>query len=335
LEGWVVTLYKKENGNWVEYAVTTTDSNGYYRFEVDEGGDFKVEETLQPGWVNTNSIAYTFPAESGRSWTIDFFNFKLGMISGHKWYDFNKNGIKDTSESYTDGITIELWKDGVLYESTVTADGGYYEFDNLGPGDYVIKEILPPNGINYVWAQTYPNGDWQFSPLSSGTIKTDADFGNVKEYPNGLTWGYWKTHTGYDSPPRDATYDLLPNNPMQIDVITPDNNYWVDDDFEAKWVFDNCGSSGPPNASGDGRSLFRVQLLALHMNLLKYSDMGAMYYFFNGDSNSGMTVDQIYAQAIGWLNDGNYHDFHPLLETLDRINNNGNYGTGDNVLVYP
>jgi hypothetical protein len=335
LAGWTVTLYKKDNGAWVKYAETTTDSTGYYKFEVDEGGGYMVEETQQSGWVATSATAVTFNAESGKDWSIDFLNFKLGKVSGNKWYDFNKNGVKDGTETFTDGITIELWKDGSFYQSTVTANGGYYEFDNLGPGDYVIKEILPSGGTNYVWAQTYPDGNWEFSPLTSGTLLSYLDFGNVKEYPNGLTWGYWKTHTGYDSPARDSAYDLLAANPMSVDVTTPDSDKLVESDYEAKWVFDGAGTGQSPDASGDGRSLFRAQLLALHMNLLKETDIGGMYYVYDGDIHREMTVNQISSKAISWLTDGQSHYFHPLLETIDRINNNGNYDPGDNVLVYP
>jgi hypothetical protein len=328
--GWTITLYK----DGVKYAETTTDATGYYEFTDLGPGDYKVEETLKTGWIATSPKSVTFNGVSGKDWTINFFNFELGYVSGHKWYDANGNGVMDNGEKYVDGVEIQLWKDGVLIDSTYTANGGFYEFKNLYPGDYVIKEVLPANGVDYIWVQTYPGNNWNFKPILSGTYLTDADFGNVKEYPYGHTWGYWKTHGVYGPAPYDDTYDDLPNNPMDFDLPTGDNDYEIDDKYEADWVFNNCGNDGPPSGSGTGVTLFRCKLLALHMTMMLYPTMGNAYYYYPGDSNSGKTVTQIYNAAISLLVNG-ASDYHDMLNTLDKINNNGNYGPGDHVLYWP
>jgi hypothetical protein len=286
------------------------------------------------GWIPTGDAYYTFNGVSGESQTFNFFNFKTGCIKGFKWHDLNRNGVYDKGEKYLKGITIELYKNGVLFATTTTNGKGTYSFCSLGPGNYVVKEVLPPTGEEYIiWAQTYPGGDWVFSPFLSGSNILDANFGNIKEFTEGLTYGYWKTHTIYGPAAKpDGTYALLPTNPMDFDLPTSDNDYEIDSETEAFWVFNNCGSSDPPSASGDGRTLFRAQLMALHMNLLKFSNMGDMYYFYTGDTYSGNTVQEIYDIAIGLLTDGQPHDFHGILETIDRINNNGNYAPGSHVL---
>jgi len=172
--------------------------------------------------------------------------------------------------------------------------------------------------------------------VQSGTDVGDANFGNVCEFTESLTWGYWKTHTGFDSPPYDPAYDDLPAHPMAVDLATPDNDHEIDSAAEAKWMFD----STDPNCSGTAgvekcRSLFRAQLLALHMNLLKFGDMGSAVYQYAGDAYSGQTVQQIHDAAIAMLTDGQQHDFTAFQETLDRINNNHNQPVGSHVLVCP
>jgi hypothetical protein len=330
LPGWTITLYK--DGEW--HAEKVTDASGYYEFTDLGPGEYKVEETMQDGWMATSPKSYTFNGKSGIDRTYDFLNFELGEIGGYKWYDLNKNGVKDGEETFLAGFTIELYKDGELYDSITTGSDGAFKFTGLKPGEYVLKEVQWTSGVDYIWTQTYPDGDWVFKPIQSGTFKYDANFGNVKEYPNGHTWGYWKTHTGYDSPPRDPAYDLLPGTPMQSDK-SQDGDGWINSDAEAKWLFDGCGSGKSPDASGDGRELFRAKLMALHMTRLKWPSIDNMIYAYSGDPNSGLTVKEIYDKAITMLNDGQYHDFHPMLETLDKINNNGNYGTGSHVLVWP
>jgi protocatechuate 3,4-dioxygenase beta subunit len=337
IAGWQITLYKKNSaGGWTYVDDTVTGSNGYYSFKVCSPGEYKVEEELRlsMGWIPTGDAYYTFNGVSGESQTFNFFNFKTGCIKGFKWHDLNRNGVYDKGEKYLKGITIELYKNGVLFATTTTNGKGTYSFCSLGPGNYVVKEVLPPTGEpNIIWAQTYPGGDWVFSPFLSGSNILDANFGNIKEFTEGLTYGYWKTHTIYGPAAKpDGTYALLPTNPMDFDLPTSDNDYEIDSETEAFWVFNNCGSSDPPSASGDGRTLFRAQLMALHMNLLKFSNMGDMYYFYTGDTYSGNTVQEIYDIAIGLLTDGQPHDFHGILETIDRINNNGNYAPGSHVL---
>jgi hypothetical protein len=336
--GWTITLYQSTDGGatWTEFASTKTDGTGYYEFCVCEYGLYKVVEEDRTGWIATSPTEITFEGTSGNSQTFDFFNFELGQICGKKWYDLDKDGVKDSSEQYIEGFKIELWKDGSLFATVFTGSDGRYCFYDLGPGDYEVKEVMPNNPGDYlIWAQTYPSsGTWTYYPLESGTTVCNAHFGNIVEFTGGLTWGYWKTHTGSGSPPQDPAYLELPDDPMPVDLPMPGNDYSVDNADDADWVFDNAGDP-PVSCSGDCRSLFRAQLLALHMNLIKFEDMGGMLYFYPSDDHDGDTVDDIYNAALTLLNDGSDHDFTDFQETLDRINNNGHYDPGDHVLVMP
>ena len=113
-----------EIGGWTEYATTYTDGDGYYSFNVCQGGQYKVLEETRDGWVATSSSEFSFVAESGKSWTYDFFNYKLGKICGTKWYDSDKDGTFDAGEKVIEGFKIELYKDGTLYATAMTDSNG-------------------------------------------------------------------------------------------------------------------------------------------------------------------------------------------------------------------
>jgi hypothetical protein len=325
-------------GSWAYFTSTTTDTNGYYEFKVCSPGEYKIVEETRRGWQVTGEVSYEFSGVSGKSWTYNFFNFKLGKICGYKWHDVNKNGKIDTGEDYLEGITIQLYKDGKIYAQTTTDSNGKYCFDNLGPGSYVVKEIpATSSNSDYTWAQVYPSGDWEFPNLKSGSLICNANFGNILEFNGGFTWGYWKTHTVYGpASKRDDAYDLIDDTGkgMAFDLPTNDSDYTIDTEAEAHYAFMGSGL-GTPNASGDGRGLFRVQLLALHMNILKYEEFADLVFIKSGDAYSGKTVQQIYEAAIYMLTKATNPDFHELLNTIDCINNNHNYDPGSHVLFPP
>ncbi len=330
LAGWTIELYR----NGALYATDVTDGNGAYSFTVCENGDYEVKEVSQDGWISTGPTSFSFTAVSGQDQSGDFLNFLLGQICGAKFYDADHDGVWDDGEPTVAGVHIELVKGGEVVDTATTDSNGGFCFDGLSAGDYTVREVLPNNpDATHVWALTFPSGDgtWTFT-VTSGFTEDAANFGDVCEFIESRTWGYWKTHTGFDSPPRDAAYDLLPGNPMHVDVITPDGNYYIDTDSEANWLFG--GGAGDINCSGNCVTLFRAQLLALHMNLLKFgSDMADAVYAFAGDSHSGQTVQEIYDAAIAALLDPDYGSYTSFQETLDQINNNHNQPTGSHVLV--
>jgi hypothetical protein len=297
-----------------------------------------VDEVNYPGWTQTfpstgNHIVYVGLGQTISG--VDFGNVMEGRISGYTWYDSDHDGVWDADENAIAGKLIQLWLNGILIGEVFSDVNGYYCFYDLGPGTYMVKEVLPlPPGGNLVWAITSPDSGQHTIMLTIGMHSENNSFGNVVEYTGGLSWGYWKTHTGYDSPPRDEAYDLLPAKPMSVDVMTPDGDYEVDNDYEAKWFFKGAGGDKPPNARGDGVGLFRCQLLALHMNLLKFDGMANTTFYYDGDPYDGWTVQQIYDFALDKLvNPPTGYDYHELLNTIDIINNNGHYNTGSYVLV--
>ncbi|GEM_PF-3137158 len=107
--------------------------------------------------------------------TIDFGFYIPMSIGNFVWVDTNNNGVYDsvTENPVDDGVTLSLYEsDGTTpvedpanpgnpYQ--VTTDDGYYLFENLPPGDYVVT-IDPANfqggGIleGYVGSDDAPNG---------------------------------------------------------------------------------------------------------------------------------------------------------------------------------
>jgi hypothetical protein len=231
-----------------------------------------------------------------------------------------------------ENLTIQLCDADNNCVQTQTNASGYFEFTGLTPGEYTVSEIMPLNNeTNMIWAQTFPGGDGEHHiSLTSGSSYDHADFGNVCEYTAGLTWGYWKTHTGdTKGAKKDPTYNLLATYPLQLDITTTDGDKWLESASEAYAILRLVKS----DCTGDCRSLFRAQLIALYMNTLKFGDMGNMTYVWAGDAYDGMTVNEIFDAAHTLLLDGTYHDFTLFQVTLDRINNNSHYSLGEHVLV--
>ena len=73
---------------------------------------------------------------------------EYGSITGYKYEDEDINGELDEGENGWAGITIELWKDGVKIDETVTDSEGMFLFADLEAGDYEVKEILPAGVAN-------------------------------------------------------------------------------------------------------------------------------------------------------------------------------------------
>ena len=88
--------------------------------------------------------------------TVDFGFVPIFYLGNRVWKDLNNNGLIDAGESGIDGVVVKLnaWvsnqlqpalnADGQTVANLTTAGGGYYRFDNLLPGDYVV-EIVTSN----------------------------------------------------------------------------------------------------------------------------------------------------------------------------------------------
>ena len=68
------------------------------------------------------------------------------ILSGHVYYDANKNGVRDPGESGIPSVTVTLTGTndiGAVTTTTTTDANGAYSFPNLRPGNYTITETQP------------------------------------------------------------------------------------------------------------------------------------------------------------------------------------------------
>lgn len=174
-----VTLWKSTDGGttWNEnFANTTTNSTGYYHFGDLLSATYKVVFTKPVGYEFTkqNQSPATDAADSdvssigesqnvtidvslaesnvGRNNpTIDAGLVAYGSIGNYVWFDTNKDGKQDGTESPVENVVVNLWKwvEGAWvkdFATTTTDEYGKYLFDKLETGTYKVEFVAP---INY------------------------------------------------------------------------------------------------------------------------------------------------------------------------------------------
>jgi hypothetical protein len=249
-------------------------------------GDYIIDEDNPAGWQHTltkldgtpigvvDPVTVTVDAVDR---TVTFCNFNPGSITACKFYDFDR----DENQSGPLEVDLSGWPmtlTGTTFEGTVVASDtrntgadGCVTFDGLVEGSYEVAEGAPnePN-----WSHTTAASQGVIiNPGQNHTIR----FGNicVTPFAGGLTMGYWKTHTGLDSPERDPTYDLLP---IMLG-ISPEDGYpeeRIDSEVEARAVLYAAESS-----TDNGVLMLKAQLLSAKLNTLKFPGF-ATAQFSNG-----------------------------------------------------
>ncbi len=123
-----------------------TGGDGKVCYDGLQPGKYTVSEIVPAGYHATTQTSYCVEIRRGKTKTVYFGNAPnivlKGSISGHKWLDPNGDGSFEDKTPLA-GVTIELWKDGAKIATTTTAGDGSYSFDELVPGDYTVKEIVP------------------------------------------------------------------------------------------------------------------------------------------------------------------------------------------------
>lgn len=188
--GWKVWLYKcDEITGCYEIDYDRTDSLGSYNFFVLEPGNYMIEEVSKYGWIQTYPVGITqeetYRVELSNLDTVvlglDFGNYGSTLqnfVSGYKFFDANRNGIRDSSEIGLSDFKIKLMKltgnQFANYRQTTTDSNGYYEFRNIPPNVYKVIEV-PKIG----WWQSYPDSFYIVDMISEVDFDT-LDFGNYQ-----------------------------------------------------------------------------------------------------------------------------------------------------------
>jgi hypothetical protein len=189
-------------------AVTTTDANGTYRFSNLPPGDYYLVFVPPAGYTITahnsgsddsrdsdgdpitgQTVVTTLVAgEYDPTWDLGvYLPVPPASIGDTVWFDGNANGIQDGNETGVPGVQVTLHSaDGTALATTTTNADGYYEFDNLAPGDYYLV-FNPPAGFIGTTADQGGNDalDSDADPLTGQTPVTELTAGE-----HDPTWDY-------------------------------------------------------------------------------------------------------------------------------------------------
>ncbi|MGV3609156.1 MAG: S8 family serine peptidase [Planctomycetaceae bacterium] len=212
--------------NWRIYV----DANGNNNFDAteistltDASGNFTLRGRLGPAQVTVRAVpqtgyAQTMPTNgagynvtltsSSQTVTGLVFGEKPvpGSISGYKFNDYNKNGVRDAGEPGIAGtvIYVDMNNDGKIAigePAAVTDQFGFYQILAIDPGVYTLREVYAPG-----FQQTYPDpagpdgGARVGVVVNAGVTTTDQNFGNVAANDWGDLPDSYKTTGGVNGP---------------------------------------------------------------------------------------------------------------------------------------
>ena len=208
-----VKLYTKE-GTFVKE--TKTRASGVYEFKGLVAGQyyviFEVPDTYKvtPQNVGTNdSTDSDVNTKTGKSdvitlvagvdnRTVDMGLYQeAGKIGDRVWYDTNKNGLQDKSESGVGNVNVALYRVGEsnAISETKTSATGIYSFEKVAPAEYYIIFTAPPaysiskanrGDDNKIDSNANQEGITENFTVVSGTKNSTIDMG---VYQNMVSFG--------------------------------------------------------------------------------------------------------------------------------------------------
>lgn len=231
LSGVVVNLYRDSNSNGVLdageplLATQTTNGSGLYLFSNLPGNGSRyivrvnsgtlpagVTQTGDPSEAGTCVICddtYSATLNAANVLTADFGYrpFGYASIGDTIWSDNNANGIQEASETGVPGVVVQLYQDqdgdGILdpedaiVASTTTNASGYYIFEDLAAGNYIVRVATsnfttgqPLSGRTLTQTSAPHNAtqnSYQVS-LAAGELFEDADLGYASSVIGDRVW---------------------------------------------------------------------------------------------------------------------------------------------------
>ncbi|MBE5802764.1 MAG: hypothetical protein E7319_10850 [Clostridiales bacterium] len=226
-----VTITLLQEGSASPMAATTSDENGAYRFDGLWPGDYRLKVELpsgiifvRPGDANYPENASAVETEDGTSRLMSLkmaqhmlnenvLYIRTAKVGDLCWLDENQNGLLDGSERRLPGVKVQLLQNGEAVYETTTDAFGYYLFDAVYPGSYVLRAsaypemtITAPVPSLRIISSCLTSGDGlnaqsdEFS-VDSGSVRTDFDLGYVllpgQQLPAGINdaptrdWSAW------------------------------------------------------------------------------------------------------------------------------------------------
>ncbi|MSQ93011.1 MAG: choice-of-anchor E domain-containing protein [Gemmataceae bacterium] len=140
---------------------TVTVTYFYKAYDCLAPGDYTIIQTQQPdgytdglesmyGVVDPNSVGtdqITVFLDGVDLPNNDFGELKSAQLSGHVWHDANNDGVRDLDEALIPDVFITLDTAAGPMQTTTDANG-YYEFLNLQPGTYTVREMQPTDYLD-------------------------------------------------------------------------------------------------------------------------------------------------------------------------------------------
>ncbi len=130
------------------------------------------DPTENSGANPENESQILFNVDDGETVICTVTNSRLGEISGYKFEDNDGDGLWDDGELGLSDWEITAQIGNKIITKT-TDENGYYEFENLPFGTYVVRETAQDG-----WTQTSINPE--NIPISAGDEIEDVNFGNFK-----------------------------------------------------------------------------------------------------------------------------------------------------------
>ncbi|MBL8890554.1 MAG: hypothetical protein JNL67_11300 [Planctomycetaceae bacterium] len=147
-----------DNGGVQTVMVAVTDANGHYKFENLRAGEYQIQEIQPAGWVDgkeslgslngmaSNDLFTKIVIRNGDAGVrYDFGEFKLSSISGFVHVNSDGNCTPDSpGDLPIANVKMELLdQNGNVVKTTMTNKDGFYEFKELLPGTYSVRQIQP------------------------------------------------------------------------------------------------------------------------------------------------------------------------------------------------
>ncbi len=211
-------------------ATAVSDENGAYCFDGLWPGEYSIVAERAPGAIfvrpgdpNYPENASIIQTDDGQSGTIqlemakhrmteDVLYIRTAKVGDTAWLDENANGLLDGDERRLSGVTVQLVQDGQVVYETTTDLFGYYLFDQVYPGSYVLKAaaydaltITTPVPALRIISSCLTSGDGTAAQsdsftVESGSVTNDFDLGYVllpgQQLPDlpeapGRDWSAW------------------------------------------------------------------------------------------------------------------------------------------------